>query len=152
MGVASEQQGWLRTLSRAELLLAGVAFVLLLACSLCIILLRGFFAGAWSVRTVEVLSQFPPHLMLVSALLGGSLALSRGSVLRIEALNSFLPSKAQKPVGRSVALFALLLYCGFLFLVLRYLTVDFRAVVAFLYLPLFVLLGVKLAILAIRPL
>ncbi|MCX7633132.1 MAG: hypothetical protein N2Z22_07360, partial [Turneriella sp.] len=67
-------------------------------------------------------------------------------------LNGFLPSKAQKPVGRSVALFALLLYWGFLFFVLRYLTVDFHAVVAFLYLPLFVLLGVKLAILAIRPL
>jgi hypothetical protein len=49
-------------------------------------------------------------------------------------------------VARLVAAIGLLFYLGFIALAIRYLTVDYRPVVAFVYLPLFLLIGLKLAV------
>jgi TRAP-type C4-dicarboxylate transport system permease small subunit len=82
--------------------------------------------------------------MLVAALLGGSLALTRGEALKIEVLNSFLGEESRKRVARMISLLGLLFYLAFIALAVRYLTIDYRPVVAFVYLPLFCLIGLKL--------
>jgi TRAP-type C4-dicarboxylate transport system permease small subunit len=131
-------------LRKAELGAAALAVLLLVGCSLSIILLRLFATSPWSISAVDTLSSYPSHLMLMSALLGGSLALSRGETLKIEVFNNLLSPKAKAFVMRIVAVFAVLLYLTFLALAIRYLTIDYRPVVAFGYLPLFTLLGIKL--------
>jgi len=133
-----------RFLARFELWTAALTVVLLVSCSLTIILVRMLSQTPGAVSLVDSLSQYPSHLMLVSALLGGSLALSRGEALKIEVLNSLLGEANKKRVARLVSVIGLLFYLGFITLALRYLTIDYRPVVAFIYLPLFCLIGLKL--------
>jgi TRAP-type C4-dicarboxylate transport system permease small subunit len=129
---------------RAELAVAGAAVVLLIACSLTVILLRLFSATSWSVSLVDSLSQYPSHLMLVAALLGGSIALSRGEALKIEVLNGLFAAATRDRITRYVAAIGLVFYLGFLALIGRHLTVDYNPLVAFIYLPLFLIIGLKL--------
>jgi TRAP-type C4-dicarboxylate transport system permease small subunit len=136
--------GFHQVLSRIELYAAALAIVLLVTCSLTIILLRMLSQSPAAVSLVDTLSQYPSHLMLVAALLGGSLALTRGEALKIEVLNSFLGEESRKRVARMISLLGLLFYLGFIALAVRYLTIDYRPVVAFVYLPLFCLIGLKL--------
>ncbi|GAB4429968.1 MAG: hypothetical protein OHK0011_12540 [Turneriella sp.] len=131
-------------LARLELWAAAVAVVLLIACSLTIIMVRMLSQSPAAVSLVDNLSQYPSHLMLVAALLGGSLALTRGEALKIEVLNGFLGEANKKRVARWVSAIGLLFYLGFIALAVRYLTIDYRPVVAFCYLPLFCLIGLKL--------
>jgi TRAP-type C4-dicarboxylate transport system permease small subunit len=138
--------GFRKALTRIELGLAAIGVVLLIACSLAIILLRMLSQSPIAVSLVDNLSQYPSHLMLVAALLGGSIALTRGEALKIEVLNSFLSDTSKRRVARLVAAIGLLFYLGFIALAIRYLTVDYRPVVAFVYLPLFLLIGLKLAV------
>jgi TRAP-type C4-dicarboxylate transport system permease small subunit len=133
-----------RLLTLFELGLAAAAIILLVLCSLAIIVLRSLSESAASVSVVDWLSPYPSHLMLVAGLLGGSLALSRGEALKIEALNGFLSETKKKSVARIVSAIGLAFYLGFLVLAVGYLTVDYRPVVAFVYLPLFCLIGLKL--------
>ncbi|MFZ5627570.1 MAG: hypothetical protein ACOY5B_00465 [Spirochaetota bacterium] len=138
--------GFHRVLARLELWAAALAVVLLVACSLTIILVRMLSQSPGAVSLVDNLSQYPSHLMLVAALLGGSLALTRGEALKIEVLNSFLSETNRRRVVRWVSAVGLLFYAGFIALAVRYLTIDYRPVVAFLYLPLFCLIGLKLVL------
>lgn len=133
----------MQTLRKIELSAAALAVTLLVLCSLAIILLRLFASTAWSVGAVDVLSQYPSHLMVIAALLGGSLAISRGETLKIEVLNNLLGEKRREQVRRLVALVGAIFFAGFIALVVRYLTVDYRPVIAFVYLPLMVLLLAK---------
>ncbi len=136
--------GFHRALARLELGIAAIAVVLLVACSLTIILVRMLSQSPAAVSLVDSLSQYPSHLMLVAALLGGSLALTRGEALKIEVLNSFLGESSKRRVARAVAAIGLVFYLAFIALAFRYLTIDYRPVVAFVYLPLFCLIGLKL--------
>lgn len=147
----SERTGFHRQLARIELFLAAVSVVLLVGCSMAIILLRMLSQSPEAISLVDALSHYPSHLMLVAALLGGSLALSRGETLRIEVLNSFLSDANKNRAARWVSAIGLLFYLGFLALAVRYLTVDYRPVVAFVYLPLFCLIGLKLVITGFGP-
>jgi len=137
----------LRFLRTFELSVAALAVILLVLCSLAIILLRLTATSAWSVGAVDTLSQYPSHLMLIAAILGGSLALTRGETLKIEVLNNILPEKGRQLVARLVTVIAFLFFCGFIALIVRYLAVDYRMHVAFIYLPLMGLILVKLAVL-----
>jgi TRAP-type C4-dicarboxylate transport system permease small subunit len=138
----------LKALRLFELSVAALAVVLLVLCSVAIILLRLTATSAWSVGAVDTLSQYPSHLMLIAAILGGSLALTRGETLKIEVFNNILPEKSRQLVARLVAVIALLFFCVFIALIIRYLGVDYRAHVAFIYLPLMGIILVKLALLA----
>lgn len=140
--------GRMQTLRKIELSAAALAVVLLVLCSLAIIVLRLFASTAWSVGAVDTLSQYPSHLMVIAALLGGSLALSRGETLKIEVLNNFLGGPRRALVQRIVAVVGCIFFAGFLALVVRYLTIDYRPVVAFVYLPLMGLLFLKLLLLS----
>lgn len=128
-----------------ELAAAGLAVTLLVLCSLTIILLRLFSATSWSVSAVDSLSQFPSHLMLAAALLGGSIALSRGEALKIEVLNGLLGTDLRRRVARTVAALGLAFYLVFLAIIARHITVDYNPLVAFIYMPLFLIIGLKLA-------
>ncbi len=132
-------------LRHIELAVAGLAVTLLVFCSLAIILLRLLSATSWSVSAVDALSQFPSHLMLVAALLGGSIALSRGEALKIEVLNGLLGSGMRARAARIVAATGLVFFIVFLALIARHLTVDYNPLVAFIYMPLFLIIGLKLA-------
>lgn len=138
----------MQALRKIELSAAALAVVLLVLCSLAIIVLRLFASTAWSVGVVDTLSQYPSHLMVIAALLGGSLALSRGETLKIEVLNNFLSGPRRALVQRTVAVVGCIFFAGFLALVVRYLTIDYRPVVAFVYLPLMALLFLKLLLLS----
>ncbi len=133
----------MQTLRKIELSAAATAVTLLVLCSLAIIVLRLFTSTAWSVGAVDALSAYPSHLMVIAALLGGSLALSRGETLKIEVLNNLLTEKRRVLVQRIVAVVGVIFFGGFIALVVRYLTVDYRPVVAFVYLPLMFLILVK---------
>lgn len=135
---------WL--LARCELWSAALTVLLLVGCSLTIILVRMFSQSPSAVSLVDRLSQYPSHLMVIAALLGGSLALTRGETLKIEVLNTLLGTASRKRVQYVVAVAGMLFYAGFIVLAVRYLTIDFRPVVAFIYLPLFCLIGLKLVI------
>ncbi len=134
---------------RAELAVAGIAVILLIACSLTVILLRLFSATSWSVSLVDALSQYPSHLMLVAALLGGSIALSRREALKIEVLNGLFAEPTREKIARYVAAIGLIFYLGFLAVIGRHLTVDYNPLVAFIYLPLFLIIGLKLVWIAL---
>ncbi len=138
-----------RYIALFELWMAAASVLLLVACSLTIILVRMLSQSPWAVSLVDTLSQFPSHLMLVAALLGGSLALSRGEALKIEVLNNLLGEAGKKIAARLVSALGLIFYLAFMALAIRYLTIDYRPVVAFVYLPLFCLIGLKLVL--IRP-
>lgn len=140
----------MQILRRIELSAAALAVVLLVFCSLAIIILRLFASTAWSVGAVDTLSQYPSHLMVVAALLGGSLALTRGETLKIEVLNNLLNENRRALVQRLVSIIALIFFSGFIALIIRYLTIDYRSVVAFVYLPLMALILVKLLWLIFR--
>lgn len=137
---------FLEILRKVELTLAAASVVSLVLVSLAIILLRLFASTAWSVSAVDTLSQFPSHLMLIAALLGGSLAISRNETLKIEVLNNFLSKANHARVARAVLLIGLLFFVAFVALVVRYLMIDYRAIVAFVYLPLMCLIALKLAV------
>jgi TRAP-type C4-dicarboxylate transport system permease small subunit len=141
----------MQTLRKIELSAAAAAVTLLVLCSLTIIVLRLFTSTAWSVGAVDALSVYPSHLMVIAALLGGSLALSRGETLKIEVLNNLLSENHRALVQRIVAIVGLIFFAGFIALVVRYLTVDYRPVVAFVYLPLLFLILVKVFWLSIFP-
>ena len=66
----------MQLLRRIELSVAALAVIGLVLTSLAIILLRMFSSTSWSVGAVDTLSQYPSHLMLIAALIGGSLALA----------------------------------------------------------------------------
>ena len=134
---------------RAELAVAGAAVILLIASSLSVILLRLFSATSWSVSLVDALSQYPSHLMLVAALLGGSIALSRREALKIEVLNGLFAEPTREKIARYVAAVGLIFYLGFLAVIGRHLTVDYNPLVAFIYLPLFLIIGLKLVWIAL---
>jgi len=134
---------------RAELAVAGIAVILLIACSLTVILLRLFSATSCSVSLVDALSQYPSHLMLVAALLGGSIALSRREALKIEVLNGLFAEPTREKIARYVAAIGLIFYLGFLAVIGRHLTVDYNPLVAFIYLPLFLIIGLKLVWIAL---
>ena len=134
-------------LRRIELTIAAGAVILLVLTSLAIILLRMFSSTSWSVGAVDTLSQYPSHLMLVAALIGGSLALTRGETLKIEVLNNFLSPDNHRRVARAVVIVGVLFFLAFVALVVRYLMIDYRAVVAFVYLPLMALIALKLVVL-----
>jgi TRAP-type C4-dicarboxylate transport system permease small subunit len=134
----------MQTLRRIELSAAALAVTLLVFCALGIIVLRLFSSTAWSVGAVDTLSQYPSHLMVIAALLGGSLALTRGETLKIEVLNNLLDDRRRALVQRLVSVVGLIFFAGFVALIVRYLTIDYRAVVAFVYLPLLLLIFVKL--------
>lgn len=129
-----------------ELLLAAIAVVLLVLCSAAIILIRMFARDAGAVALVDTLSQYPAHLMLMAALLGGSLSISRNEALKIDALGSLLDDQMKLRLARWVTALGFVFYMGFLVLVAGYLVVDYRPIVAFVYLPLFCLIGFKLLI------
>lgn len=141
-----DRKGFHRALARLELGIAAIAVVLLITCSLTIILVRMLSQSPAAVSLVDNLSRYPSHLMLVAALLGGSLALTRGEALKIEVLNSFLGETSKRYVARLVVVIGLLFYLAFIALAFYYLTIDYRPVVAFVYLPLFCLIGLKLAL------
>ncbi len=134
-------------LRRIELSIAAAAVILLVLTSLAIILLRMFSSTSWSVGAVDTLSQYPSHLMLVAALIGGSLALTRGETLKIEVLNNFLSPVNHKRVARAVVIAGVIFFLGFVALIARYLMIDYRPVVAFVYLPLMALIALKLVVL-----
>lgn len=134
-------------LRRIELSIAAAAVVALVLTSLAIILLRMFSSTSWSVGAVDTLSQYPSHLMLVAALLGGSIALTRGETLRIEVLNNFLSPANHKRVARAVVIVGVMFFLAFVGLVVRYLMIDYRPLVAFVYLPLMALIALKLVVL-----
>lgn len=129
---------------KIELYAAALAVVALVLTSLTIILLRMFSTSAWSVGVVDTLSQYPSHFMVVAALLGGSIAMSRGETLKIEVLNSVMGKQAQVMTRRIVALLGFVFFGVFIALAVRYLTIDYRPVVAYVYLPLMVLLWLKI--------
>ncbi|MBN8222245.1 MAG: TRAP transporter small permease subunit [Spirochaetes bacterium] len=133
----------MQTLRKIELSAAALAVSLLVLCSLAIILLRLFTSTAWSVGAVDTLSQYPSHLMVVAALLGGSLALSRGETLKIEVLNNLLNNRSRVLAQRIVSVLGVIFFGAFIALAVRYLTIDYRPVVAFVYLPLLLLILVK---------
>lgn len=133
-------------LRKIELTIAAAAVVLLVLVSLAIIILRMTTSTAWSVTAVDLLSQYPSHLMLVAALVGGSLALSRGETLKIEVLNGLMSRGNRVRVARAVGVIGSLFFIGFLALIVRYLMIDYRPIVAFVYLPLMLLIGVKFAV------
>lgn len=135
--------GRMQTLRKIELSAAALAVSLLVLCSLAIILLRLFTSTAWSVGAVDTLSQYPSHLMVVAALLGGSLALSRGETLKIEVLNNLLNNRSRVLAQRIVSVLGVIFFGAFIALAVRYLTIDYRPVVAFVYLPLLLLILVK---------
>jgi len=132
-------------LRKIELAAAAMAVILLVLTSLTIILLRLAPSAAWSVNAVDALSQYPSHFMVVAALLGGSLALSRGETLKIEVLNNLFSPERRNKIARIVSVVGLIFFAIFLAVIVRYLTIDYRPVVAFLYLPLMLLIFVKLA-------
>ncbi|MBV6492693.1 MAG: hypothetical protein LDLANPLL_00690 [Turneriella sp.] len=134
----------LTALRKAELYLAAISVSLLLLTSLTIILVRMFSSTAWAVGLVDLLSQYPSHFMVVSAFLGGSIAISRGETLKIEVLNNVLGEKAKKIVQRLVAFLGIVFFGAFIAIAIRYLTVDYRPMVAFLYLPLLILIWLKI--------
>ncbi len=134
-------------LRRIELSIAAVAVIGLVLTSLAIILLRMFSSTSWSVGAVDTLSQYPSHLMLVAALIGGSLALTRGETLKIEVLNNFLSPENHKRVARAVVIVGVMFFLVFVALIVRYLMIDYRPVVAFVYLPLMALIALKLFVL-----
>lgn len=134
----------MNALRRVELAIAAIAVTLLVLTSLAIILLRLFASTAWSVGTVDTLSQYPSHLMVIAALLGGSLALTRGDQLKIEVLNGILSEQNRERAHRIVSAFACAVFAVFIALIVRYLTVDYRAIVAFGYLPLMFIIWLKL--------
>lgn len=134
----------MNVLRRVELTVAAISVALLVLTSLAIILLRLFASTAWSVGTVDTLSQYPSHLMVIAALLGGSLALTRGDQLKIEVFNGILNEQNRGRAARIVSAFACLLFAVFIAIIVRYLTVDYRAVVAWVYLPLMFLIWLKL--------
>lgn len=144
--IRPERTGFHHILARVELYLAALSVILLVGCSLTIILVRMLSQSPAAVSLVDGLSQYPSHLMLVAALLGGSLALTRGEALKIEVLNSFLREANKRRVARWVSVIGLLFYLGFMALAVRYVTIDYRPVVAFVYLPLFGLIGLKLVL------
>lgn len=135
--------GRMQTLRKIELSAAALAVSLLVLCSLAIILLRLFTSTAWSVGAVDTLSQYPSHLMVVAALLGGSLALTRGETLKIEVLNNLLNNRSRVLAQRVVSVLGVIFFGAFIALAVRYLTIDYRPVVAFVYLPLLLLILVK---------
>lgn len=139
----------MQILRRVELTAAALAVALLVLTSLAIILLRLFASTAWSVGTVDTLSQYPSHFMVIAALLGGSLALTRGDQLKIEVFNGVLSDKNRDRAHRMVSGFACLLFGAFVALIFRYLSVDYRPVVAFVYLPLMAVIWFKLFWLAL---
>lgn len=136
------------TLRKVEVLSAAVAVVALVLTSLTIILVRLLAQSSWSVSLVDTLSQYPSHLMVVAALLGGSIALTRGEALKIEVLNGLLSETNRRRVKRAVAVVGLFFFLGFLAFAVRYLSIDFRLVVAVIYLPLFLLLAFKLLLIS----
>lgn len=137
----------MQLLRRIELSVAALAVIGLVLTSLAIILLRMFSSTPWSVGAVDTLSQYPSHLMLVAALIGGSLALTRGETLKIEVLNNFLSPQNHKRVARAVVIVGVVFFLAFVGLVVRYLMIDYRPVVAFVYLPLMALIALKLVVL-----
>ncbi len=138
---------FLELLRKVELAVAAISVIALVLTSLAIILLRMFASTSWSVGAVDTLSQYPSHLMLVAALLGGSLALTRGETLRIEVLNNFLSPANHRRVARAVVIVGVLFFLVFVALIVRYLMIDYRPVVAFVYLPLMALIALKLVVL-----
>lgn len=137
----------MQLLRRIELSVAALAVIGLVLTSLAIILLRMFSSTSWSVGAVDTLSQYPSHLMLVAALIGGSLALTRGETLKIEVLNNFLSPANHKRVARAVVIVGVVFFLVFVALIVRYLMIDYRPVVAFVYLPLMGLIALKLVVL-----
>lgn len=133
-------------LAKIELYFAAAAVTLLVLTSLSIILIRSLSHSAWAVSAVDTLSAYPSHLMLVAALLGGSLAISRGESLRMEVLNSFFSQARKRTIEKIVAAFAFVFFSLFLGLAIRYATIDFRWIVVLLYFPLFFLIALKLFI------
>lgn len=144
MQVEKSSRSLLYFITRVELFLAAIAVALLVICSVTIILIRMFAHDAGAVALVDTLSQYPSHLMLISALLGGSLSLSRNEALKIDALGTLLGDTPKFYLTRSVAILGFVFYLGFLALAVGYLVVDYRPIVAFAYLPLFCLIGYKL--------
>ena len=137
----------MQLLRRIELSVAALAVIGLVLTSLAIILLRMFSSTSWSVGAVDTLSQYPSHLMLIAALIGGSLALTRGETLKIEVLNNFLSPENHKRVARAVVIVGVIFFLAFVALIVRYLMIDYRPVVAFVYLPLMGLIALKLVVL-----
>ncbi len=137
----------MQLLRRIELTVAALAVIGLVLTSLAIILLRMFSSTSWSVGAVDTLSQYPSHLMLIAALIGGSLALTRGETLKIEVLNNFLSPENHKRVARAVVIVGVIFFLAFVALIVRYLMIDYRPVVAFVYLPLMGLIALKLVVL-----
>jgi len=140
----------MQTLRRIELSMAAAAVILLVLTSLSIIILRFSASSAWSVAAVDTLSGYPSHFMLTAALLGGSLALSRGDTLKIEVLNPLLSEVMRAKIQRVVGILGAAFFIVFIALALRYLAVDYRPIVAFLYLPLISLIAIKLLWLAFQ--
>lgn len=138
---------FLETLRKVELSVAALAVFGLVLTSLAIILLRMFSSTSWSVGAVDTLSQYPSHLMLIAALIGGSLALTRGETLKIEVLNNFLSPQNHKRVARAVVIVGVVFFLVFVALIVRYLMIDYRPIVAFVYLPLMGLIALKLVVL-----
>lgn len=137
---------WEAKLKKFELVLLVLIFLVLFSLSLVNLILRNFLSHSWVFDFTEKSSWIIPHLVLGLGLLGASVGLSRGDVIRMEFFTRFISKEKLVWINRLHYIMVLALILLILIIILYYaksLLSSEKYWLYFLHLPLWFLLFLK---------
>jgi len=130
-------------LRRIEVFIALLTAITLAMLTVTLLILRNVQFGTNGQNLSFMLSPVTPHLLLILGLMGASIAISRGESLQIEFLNPFYSDHAKMIIRRIIAILGITFLGFYLFVIYTALQKDYRAIVAFVYMPLVAIILLK---------